>query len=83
MNGMQQWMLEGTREFGRSGGRIMEAGGHHLGGLEIAWMVLGILLWAAVMTALVMGMITMVRHLRRPKGDVPKDEKSEDDKSAK
>ncbi len=81
MNGMQQWMLEATREFGRSGGRMMEAGGHHLGALEITWIVLGILLWAAAMTALVMGMITMVRHLRKPKGDAPKGEKPEDAKS--
>ena len=67
MHGIGQGMLDTGRELGRIGGRAIEAGGHHLGAWDITWFVLGLLLWAAAMTALVMGMIALVRHLKRPK----------------
>ena len=67
MNGIQQGMMDAGRELGRMGGRMMEAGGHGLGAMDITWLVLGVILWAALMTTLVMGMIALVRHLKPAK----------------
>ena len=66
MNGIQQGMMEAGREVGRFGGRMIEAGGHN-DALTIVFVVLGIVLWAALMTALVMGIMALTRHLRGPK----------------
>jgi hypothetical protein len=66
MHGLGQGMLEAGRNVGQMGGRFFEAGGNH-GTVEILCLVLGILLWAAVMTTLVMCMIALVRHLKGPK----------------
>jgi hypothetical protein len=62
MHGIQQGLMAA----GRNAGRALEIGGHH-NGLEIACFVLGVLLWAAVMTTLVMGMIALVKHLKKSK----------------
>ncbi len=69
MHGIQQGIMEAGREFGNIGGRVFEAGGHGLDAMEITWIVLGFVLWAAVMTTLVMGMIALVRHLKGPKAE--------------
>ena len=66
MHGIEQGMMNAGRGFGQMGGRMVEAGGH-LDSLEIVCLVLGLLLWAAVMTTLVMGMIALVRHLKPAK----------------
>jgi hypothetical protein len=66
MHGIQQGMMEAGRGFGQMGGRAFEAGCHH-GPVGVLCVVLGILLWAAVMTTLVMSMIALVRHLKGPK----------------
>jgi hypothetical protein len=66
MHGVQQGLMEAGRNVGRFGGRAIEAGGHH-DPMSIVCVVLGILLWAAVMTTLVMGMIALVRYLKTPK----------------
>jgi hypothetical protein len=66
MHGIQQGMMEAGRNFGQMGGRVFEGGGHH-SPVGILCVVLGILLWAAVMTTLVMSMIALVRHLKAPK----------------
>jgi len=84
MHGIQQGIMDATRELGRMGGQVFESCGHRLDSLDIVWIVLGGVLWAALMTTLVMGMIALVRHLRKPKSDttseseaVDKGEKSE------
>jgi hypothetical protein len=66
MHGIQQGLIEAGRNAGQFGGRVLECGGHH-DPLAITCMVLGILLWAAVMTTLVMGMIALVKHLKKSK----------------
>ena len=68
MHGIQQGIMDAGRELGRFGGRALEGGCDGLGALEIVWLVLGGLLWAALMTALVMGMIALARYLRASKG---------------
>jgi uncharacterized membrane protein len=47
--------------------RVIEEGGH-LDPLGIVCLVLGLILWAAVMTTLVLLIMGLVRHLRHPKG---------------
>jgi uncharacterized membrane protein len=64
MHGFQQGMIEA----GRNAGRVLECGGHY-DAMTITWFVLGIVLWAAVMTTLVMGMIALVKHLKKSKKD--------------
>jgi hypothetical protein len=66
MHGIGQGMMEAGRNAGQMGGRLFESGGHN-GSVEILCLVLGILLWAALMTTLVMGMIALVRHLKPAK----------------
>lgn len=46
--------------------RMIEEGGH-LDPLGIVCLVLGLILWAAVMMTLVLLIIGLVRHLRHPK----------------
>ena len=78
MNGMQQGIMDAGRELGRMGGRLLEAGGHGVDAMEIVWLVLGSVLWAALMTTLVMGMIALVRYLKKPKDETsPESKKSE------
>jgi hypothetical protein len=69
MHGIEQGIMIAGRGLGEMGGRAMEAGGH-IDSMEIVCLVLGLLLWAALMTTLVMGMIALVRHLK-PKKDDP------------
>jgi len=76
MHGIHQGIMDATRELGRMGGQVFESCGHRLDSLEIVWLVLGSVLWAALMTTLVMGMIALVRHLRKPKDDTTDDKKS-------
>ena len=78
MHGIPQGIMDAGREMGRLGGRVFEAGGHGLDSLEIVWLVLGSVLWAALMTALVMGMIALVRHLKKPKSDTSSESKKSD-----
>jgi hypothetical protein len=66
MHGIEQGILAAGRGIGPMGGRFLEANGH-TDSMEIVCLVFGLLLWAAVMTTLVMGMIALVRHLRAPK----------------
>jgi hypothetical protein len=66
MNGIHQGLIEAGRNAGRLGGQVFAAGCHH-DGWAIACMVLGVILWAAVMTTLVMGMIALVKHLKKSK----------------
>jgi hypothetical protein len=68
MNGIQQGIMGAGRHMGEVGTRFAEFGGHH-DGMTIVCMVFGILLWAAVMTALVMSMIALVRYLKKPKAE--------------
>ena len=67
MHGFQQGMMDAGRGIGELGGRLCEAGGHGVGALDITCLVLGVILWAAVMTTLVMSMIALVRYLKKPK----------------
>ncbi len=60
MHGFQQGLIDA----GREAGRVLECGGHY-DAMTITWFVLGIALWAAVMTILVMGMIALVKHLKK------------------
>lgn len=71
MNGIQQGMLAASRELGAFSDRVLGSGGQQLGGWDIAWTVLGLLLWAAAMAALVMGIIALVRYLKKPKEAAP------------
>jgi uncharacterized membrane protein len=52
------------------GGRIILQGGHivgrHLGAFGITGTVLGLILWAAVMVALILAIMTLIRNWRRP-----------------
>jgi cytochrome c-type biogenesis protein CcmH/NrfF len=66
MNGIQQGIMEGGRNIGQAGGRLIESCGNG-DPMHIVFAVLGILLWAALMTILVMGMIALVRYLKKPK----------------
>jgi hypothetical protein len=66
MHGIQQGIMEAGRNVGQLGGRMFEGGCHH-DPMSIVCLVLGILLWAALMTTLVMGMIALVRHLKPAK----------------
>jgi hypothetical protein len=66
MYGIQQGMMEGGRNIGQEGGRLIESCGHG-DPMGIVFAVLGILLWAALMTTLVMGMIALVKHLKKSK----------------
>lgn len=66
MNGIQQGIMEAGRNVGHVGGRFVESGGSH-DAMAVVFMVLGIVLWTAVMTTLVMGMIALVRHLKSAK----------------
>ena len=67
-------MLEGT--FGHQGlavstePRVYELTGH-FGALGVVAVVLGVLLWAAVMTALVLVVIELVQRRRRPQAAPP------------
>ncbi len=54
MHGIGNGMMDAGREIGRMGGRALELGGHGLDALDITWLVLGVVLWAALMTTLVM-----------------------------
>ena len=69
MHGIQQGIMDATRELGRMGGQAFAGCGRGLDSLEIVWIVLGSVLWAALMTTLVIGMIALVRHLKKPKED--------------
>jgi len=83
MYGIEQGMVGPGREFGGIGVRLVEHGGG-LDSLEITLLVLGLLLWAAVMTSLVMFMIGQVRSLRRWKPeDGGKGKKAKDKKASK
>jgi hypothetical protein len=66
MHGIQQGMMEGGRGIGEAGGRFIESCGHG-DPMGIVCVILGVLLWAALMTTLVMGMIALVRHLKKSK----------------
>lgn len=60
-------MFEFGREMmGQGGQRVLEFGGHHHGSLGILCMVLGLILWALVVTTLVLLIIKLVRRLRNP-----------------
>ena len=73
MNGIEQVIIGPGRGVGPMGIHIAEAGGR-FGGLDVLWLVLGLLLWAAVMVTLVMLMIALVRNLRnRPAGPAKTD----------
>lgn len=55
---------------GARGGRVILEGGHwghHFGGFGVAGMVLGLVLWAAVMIALILGIMTLIRNWRHPR----------------
>ena len=54
--------------WGSPGGRVLQVGGHHLGGFGIAGGVLGLILWVAVVIALVLLIMTLIRGWRRPYG---------------
>ena len=83
MNGLVQGIAGPGRDLGGIGMRVAEHGGG-LDSLEIALLVLGLVLWAAVMTSLVMFMIGQVRSLRRPRSeDDGKDKKAKDKKKSK
>jgi putative membrane protein len=59
-------MFNYGREMMQSGGqRVLESGGHHEP-LQILCMVLGLILWALVVTTLVLLIIRLVRRLRNP-----------------
>jgi putative membrane protein len=51
---------------GSQGGRVLHMGGHHLGGFGIAGGVLGLILWVAVVIALILLIMTLIRNWRRP-----------------
>jgi hypothetical protein len=68
MNGIQQGIMAAGRHMGEVGNRFAEVGCHH-DAMTIVCMVFGLILWAAVMTTLVMGMIALVRYLKKPKAE--------------
>jgi putative membrane protein len=53
----------GREMMGSGGERVLEFGGRH-GSVGILCMVLGLILWALVVTALVLLIIKLVRHVR-------------------
>ena len=71
MHGLGNGLMDAGRELNRMGGQFMEFGRHGMDALDITWLVLGVVLWAALMTTLVMSMIALVRHLRKPKEEKP------------
>jgi putative membrane protein len=56
----------GREMMGSGGQRVIEFGGQHHGSLGILCMVLGLILWALVVTTLVLLIIKLVRHIRTP-----------------
>lgn len=56
----------GREMTGYGGGRVIEFGGQYHGSLGILCMVLGLILWALVVTTLVLLIIKLVRHVRTP-----------------
>jgi putative membrane protein len=50
-------------------GRMDGFGGHHLGGVGIAGLILMIILWAVIIAALVLAIRSLVTHSRRSPGD--------------
>lgn len=57
--------LERGGMMGPDGMRVLEMGGHNEP-LQILCMILGLILWALVVTTLVLLIIKLVRHLRAP-----------------
>jgi hypothetical protein len=51
---------------GPGSGRVAEIGSH-TGSLEILWIVLGLILWAAVVATLVLVMIRLIQRMRTPR----------------
>ena len=66
MFGMEQGIITSGRGVGPMGIRVIEEGAHH-DPLGIVCLVLGLILWAAVMTTLALLIIGLVRHLRHPR----------------
>jgi uncharacterized membrane protein len=66
MFGWGQGLITPGDNVGPSGWHMVEAG-THLDPLGIVCMVLGLILWAAVVTTLVLVMVHLVRRLRCPK----------------
>jgi uncharacterized membrane protein len=66
MFGLEQGLVTSGRGTGPSGWHMVEAS-THLDPLGIVCMVLGLILWAAVVTTLVLVIVHLVRRLRHPK----------------
>ena len=68
MNNTPRGMAPPSTRIAPFGNGVVQAGGH-LGALGILWTVLLIILWAVVVTALVLAIIKLLRCLTEPKNE--------------